>query len=97
MRKRAADAGLDVVADSAGFEAYHVGDPPEINRIASFIKGDTVNDVLGYVSYSHKDLIHRMRHQIEKAVESRMLTLDESALLMDQYEQGMYGYTYFED
>ncbi|MCB1041416.1 MAG: biosynthetic arginine decarboxylase [Acidobacteria bacterium] len=66
-------------------------------RIASFIKGDTVNDVLGYVSYSHKDLIHRMRHQIEKAVESRMLTLDESALLMDQYEQGMYGYTYFED
>ncbi|MCA8906860.1 MAG: low molecular weight phosphotyrosine protein phosphatase [Rhodospirillaceae bacterium] len=29
MRKRAADAGLDVVADSAGFEAYHVGDPPD--------------------------------------------------------------------
>lgn len=29
MRKRAADAGLDVIADSAGFEAYHVGDPPD--------------------------------------------------------------------
>lgn len=66
-------------------------------RITSFIKGDMVNDVLGYVSYSHKDLIHRMRTQIEHAVELGRLSLDESAQMMDQYEQGMYGYTYFED
>ncbi len=66
-------------------------------RISSYIKGDTVNDVLGYVSYSTKDLIHKMRTQIEKAVENGHLTLDESAQMMDQYEQGMYGYTYFED
>ncbi|MCB1049546.1 MAG: biosynthetic arginine decarboxylase [Acidobacteria bacterium] len=66
-------------------------------RLSNFTKGDSVKDVLGYVAYNAKELIGKMRAQIERAVERKKLTLDESAHLMDQYEEGMFGYTYFEE
>ena len=33
LHQRIADRGLDIVADSAGFESYHVGDPPDPRAI----------------------------------------------------------------
>jgi len=66
-------------------------------KIRHLIKGDTIHQVIGYVSYSSRDLIHKMREQIETAVASRKLSLDESASLMDLYEEGLHGYTYFEE
>jgi arginine decarboxylase len=66
-------------------------------RLSNYTKGDSVKDVLSYVAYNAKELIARMRAQIERAVERRKLTLEESAQLMDQYEEGMFGYTYFEE
>lgn len=66
-------------------------------KIRNLAKGDTIHQVIGFVSYSSRDLIGRMRDQIEAAVEREMLSLDESAHIMQQYEEGLHGYTYFED
>jgi len=66
-------------------------------RLSSFIKGDTVKDVLNYVSYDTRELTDKMWVQIESAVAHKRLSLEESAQLMAQYEEGLFGYTYFEE
>lgn len=66
-------------------------------RIMSFLRGDSVKDVLGFFSYNSSELIACMRDQVENALEQGALSLEESAQIMEQYEQGMHGYTYFED
>jgi len=66
-------------------------------RIRRVLKGDTIFDVMGYVTYSRRELINNMREQIEHAVASKKLNLNESARLMAFFEDGLHGYTYFED
>lgn len=66
-------------------------------KIRNLIKGDTVNQVISYVSYDTEKLTRRMREQLERAVEERLIDLDEAAHFMSEYEEGMAGYTYFED
>ncbi len=66
-------------------------------RIENLIKGDTIHQVLNYVSFNRSELLHKMRDQIEQSVDDGRLDLEESAKLMDLYEEGFYGYTYFEE
>ena len=66
-------------------------------RIRGLVQGDTIDEMIGYKSYNRGDLLQPMREQIEMAVERHNLTLDESAQLMNLFETGLRGYTYFED
>ena len=66
-------------------------------KIRKVNKGDSIHKVIGYLSYDSKDLLSKMREQIETALENQRLTLEDSAQLMDLYEDGLHGYTYFED
>lgn len=66
-------------------------------RIRRVLKGDTIFDVMGYVTYSRRELINNMREQIEFSVASKKLDLNESARLMNIFEESLHGYTYFED
>lgn len=66
-------------------------------RIRRVLKGDTIFDVMGYVTYSRRELINNMREQMEHAVDSKRLDLNESARLMGMFEDSLHGYTYFED
>ncbi len=60
------------------------------------LTGDTVTDVLKYVSYDRDDLVARVRQAAEKALRARRITLEESRNLLRTYEQGLAGYTYLE-
>jgi arginine decarboxylase len=71
-------------------------DPEEDYQIDNVVEGDTVTDVLRYVSYSRKDLIARVRRASEAALKAKRLTLEESKHLLKVYEQGLAGYTYLE-
>ena len=66
-------------------------------KIRNLIKGDTINDVISYVSYDPSKLVRKMRDQIERAVEEKLITIEESARYMRIFEEGMSGYTYFEE
>ena len=66
-------------------------------KVRGLIKGDSVQRVLSFVSYSAEELIDKMRIQMETALENRRLSLDESAQLMEQFESGLQGYSYFEE
>ncbi|SEM01016.1 arginine decarboxylase [Stigmatella aurantiaca] len=60
------------------------------------VEGDTVNEVLHYVSYSKDDLVARLRKFTEVALRNGRITLDESRTLLRMYEEGLSGYTYLE-
>jgi arginine decarboxylase len=78
--------------------AVHVSldDDGEIN-LDAVIKGDTVREVLHYVQYSADELVARMRKDVERAVRTGKISLDESRQLLTFYESGLEGYTYLEE
>jgi arginine decarboxylase len=58
------------------------------------VEGDTVEDVLAYVQYERRPLIEKVRQIIEGALRNNDISLEESARLLERYEQGLKGYTY---
>jgi arginine decarboxylase len=60
------------------------------------IEGDSVADVLSYVEYEPKEMIRRVREMSENAVKAGRMTAKERRAVMDAYESGLRGYTYFE-
>jgi arginine decarboxylase len=72
------------LAEGGGYHIDHV------------LTGDTVTDVLKYVSYDRDDLVARLRRGAEKALRAGRLTFEESRHLLRTYEQGLAGYTYLE-
>lgn len=60
------------------------------------IEGDSVGDVLSYVEFDPKILIKQLREKAEKAVSTGLISPIERREIMDAYEAGLRGYTYFE-
>jgi arginine decarboxylase len=65
-------------------------------HIDHVLAGDTVADVLRYVSYDHRDLLDNVRRFSEIALRAKRITLEESRNLLRVYEAGLSGYTYLE-
>ncbi len=65
-------------------------------HIDHVLTGDTVADVLKYVSFDPNDLMARLRRATEKALRANRMTFEESRQLLRTYEQGLAGYTYLE-
>ncbi len=64
--------------------------------IEHVVAGDTVTDVLKYVSYAREDLVARVRRFAELAVRRSRMSLEETRSLVRMYEEGLSGYTYLE-
>ena len=65
-------------------------------QIEHVVTGDTVTDVLRYVSYAREDLVARVRRFAEQAVRTSGMSLEETRSLLRMYEEGLSGYTYLE-
>lgn len=65
-------------------------------EFVSEIEGDSVADILSYVEYDPKRLLVRFRKIAERAVRSGRITPEERRQIMEAYEMGLRGYTYFE-
>ena len=65
-------------------------------QIDHVVTGDTVTDVLKYVSYSREELVARLRRFAELAVRANRMTLEETRSMLRMYEEGLAGYTYLE-
>ncbi|HMF41869.1 MAG TPA: biosynthetic arginine decarboxylase [Polyangia bacterium] len=72
------------LAEGGGYQIEHV------------VTGDTVTDVLKYVSYSREDMVARVRRFAELAVRANRMTLEETRSMLRMYEEGLAGYTYLE-
>ncbi len=60
------------------------------------INGDSVSDILAYVEYDPRRIMENIRHVAEKAVRRKEISPSERFDIMQAFENGMRGYTYFE-
>jgi arginine decarboxylase len=74
--------------------AVHIQLTPRGYEIEHVVKGDTVKEVLGYVQYDAEDLVESIRRRTEQALQANRITLEESQLLLQNYEQSLGSYTY---
>jgi len=65
-------------------------------KVEHVVTGDTVTDVLKYVSYYKDELVTRVRRAAEVAMRSKRMSIEESRQLLRMYEEGLAGYTYLE-
>ena len=74
--------------------AVHIQLTPRGYEIEHVVKGDMVTEVLGYVQYDAEDLVESIRRRTEQALQENRITLEESQLLLQNYEQSLSSYTY---
>lgn len=60
------------------------------------VEGDTVREVLKYVQFDPDTMRRNLRREIEGAVASKRLTLQEAVSMRRFLDQGLDGYTYLE-
>lgn len=60
------------------------------------IRGDTVADVLSYVEYDPRRILEDLRISAENAVRNGKISPSERFAIMQAFESGLRGYTYFE-
>jgi len=72
-----------------------VSDSGQVEYVREF-DGDTVADVLSYVEYNPVELVERVRAKAEQAVRLGLISPQDRRQIMDAYEGGLRGYTYFE-
>jgi arginine decarboxylase len=74
--------------------AVHIHLTPRGYEIEHVVKGDTMKEVLGYVQYDAEDLVESIRLSTEQALQENRITLEESQLLLQNYEKSLSRYTY---
>jgi len=74
--------------------AVHIHMTPKGYQVEHVVKGDTMTEVLGYVQYDAEDMIENIRQRSELALHDNQITLEESQLLLQHYEQSLGQYTY---
>ena len=74
--------------------AVHIQLTPRGYEIEHVVKGDMVTEVLGYVQYDAEDLVESIRRRTEQALQENRITLEESQLLLQNYEKSLGSYTY---
>lgn len=60
------------------------------------LNGDSIADILAYVEYDPRKILEDIRSAAERAVREKRISPTERYCLMQAYEDGMRGYTYFE-
>lgn len=65
--------------------------------LEEIVKGETVGEVLDYVQFHDKDLIHRLQTAVERAVREGLIDHQQAGRFVRFYEDGLDGYTYLEE
>lgn len=63
----------------------------------TILKGETVREVLDYVQFSGRDLIHRLQIAVDTAVRDGLIDHAQAGQFVRFYEEALNGYTYLED
>lgn len=74
--------------------AVHIQLTPKGYQIEHVVKGDTMKEVVSYVQYDAEDLVESIRQRTEQALQEKRITIQESQLLLQNYERSLGRYTY---
>ena len=75
--------------------AVHVSVDEDSYRIDQIIDGESVAEVLDYVSIIRK-LVRTVETWVTTSVKTGKITLEEGKEFLSNYRSGLYGYTYLE-
>ncbi len=64
--------------------------------IGEVVRGDSIREVLSYVQYEPDTLSKHLERECEKAVRTGSMSVAESRILIDFYDNGLKGYTYLD-
>ncbi len=64
--------------------------------IVKELQGDSVSDVLSYVEFDPKDMVEAFRNKAEEAVRMGKISALDRREIMQAYDMGIRGYTYYE-
>lgn len=73
----------------------NVGEDGEM-LLSHEVAGDSVENVLSYVEYDPKELVKLIKQKSEKAVRNGSLQPSDRRALVEAYQSGLHGYTYYE-
>jgi len=65
--------------------------------VDTIVKGESVSEVLDYVQFHDRDLVHRLQTNLELAVREGRIDHLEAGRFVKFYEDGLNGYTYLEE
>ncbi|QSF50536.1 MULTISPECIES: biosynthetic arginine decarboxylase [unclassified Thermosynechococcus] len=74
--------------------AVHIRLTPKGYEIEHLVRGDTMQEVLGYVQYQGDALLEKIRRRTEAALAEQQITLAEAQHLLENYERSLRSYTY---
>ncbi|BCX11110.1 MAG: biosynthetic arginine decarboxylase [Thermosynechococcus sp.] len=74
--------------------AVHIRLTPKGYEIEHLVRGDTMQEVLGYVQYQGDALLEKIRCRTEAALAEEQITLAEAQHLLENYERSLRSYTY---
>jgi arginine decarboxylase len=64
--------------------------------LETIVKGDSVSEVLSYVQFQGRDLIHRLQSAVDVAVRAGRIDHQQAGQFVKFYEACLNGYTYLE-
>ena len=76
--------------------AVHIDVDGDGWKIDQIIDGESVADVLEYVSFDDKKLVRDIESWVTASVKEKRITLQEGKEFLNIYRSGLYGYTYLE-
>lgn len=65
-------------------------------RIEEFEDGETIQEVLSYVSYERRAMVTEIRRAAEARVKAGELSMEDSGAIINHYERSLSAYTYLE-
>ncbi len=74
--------------------AVHVRVEEGSMDVERVVDGDTVEEVLSFVQYDRKDLVHRMRQAAERAIKGGLVSRREAAEVVRLFRASLDSYTY---
>ena len=66
-------------------------------RIAHHIKGDRVDEILGYLEYNTKEMVELMRTKLEADVRKGKTSVEDATKFLKFFEKSLHGYSYLQD
>ena len=76
--------------------AVHINVHKDGYDIDQVIEGETVLEVLDYVEFKPKELVHNIKTWVNDSVKAGNITADEGNEFIRNYQSGLYSYTYLE-
>ena len=85
-----------MIKDSGERTRFDTGAVRDMHTGKGRTVGTAISDILDYVEYDPRRILEDLREAAERAVREKRITPSERYKILQTFEDGLRGYTYFE-